>query len=128
MSTNAGQLLWNRKRLTLPAGVTDVDTGLCQASKSFEASSVGEPPLGIPGIAAPVNGTLPASRVQVIPLAPVPFWTLITHSEPWFNTTTKTVWVTFTSTAETNVMVNVLFWDPSTIIGPGQADTYNRGE
>jgi hypothetical protein len=128
MSTNAGNLLWNRKRiLSLPAGVTAIDTGLRQANMSFESSSVDEPDLGIPGVAAPAPGELPASRVQVIPQAPTGKWANITHSEPWYNTATKTVWVTFTNAGEAPVQnLNALFWDPHTLIGPGQADTYNE--
>jgi hypothetical protein len=62
----------------------------------------------------------------VIPLAPTSKWNNISHSEPWFNTTTKTVWVTFTNAGEVTLTnLNALFWDPSTLVGPGQADTYN---
>jgi hypothetical protein len=124
MSTNAGNLLWNRKRFTLPGGTTDVDTGLEQSSMSFAASSVGEPPLGVPGAASPTPGALPASRVQVIPMSPLPNWANITHGEPYFNTTTNTVHVSFTN-GSTTIEINALFWDPSTIVGPGLASTYN---
>jgi hypothetical protein len=135
MSTKAGQLLWNRKHLHLvsvegePVEL-DVDTGLCQVNKAFGESSSSEPPLGVSGTAAPAPGTLPASRVQVIPLAPTAPWALVTHSEPWYSTVTNTVHVTFFAPAEmapetpTDVQINVLFWDPHTEIGPGQADPY----
>lgn len=125
MSTKAGNLLWNRQRITVGPNSTDVNTGLRQANRSFEASSVGEPPLGIAGVAAPADGALPASRVQVIPLAPTPEWADVTHSEPWFNTATGTVFVTFATTNESTSTINVLFWDPHTLMGPGEADTYN---
>lgn len=125
MSTKAGTLLWNRRRLLLVEGTTDVDTGLRQPQQAFGASSIDEPPLGIAGIAPPPPGTLPASRVQVIPLAPTTVWGAITHSEPWLNTATGTVFVTFVNSNEGSLDINVLFWDPHTSIGPGKADTYN---
>ena len=131
MSTNAGNLLWNRKRFTVSsAAPVDIDTGLRQTNQSFEASSVAEPNLGIPGLAPPLPGTEPPSRVQVVPLAPTANWAGVTHSEPWVNTATGTVFVTFTFTVEdgptAETELNALFWDPHTLIGPGQADTYNR--
>ena len=128
MSTNAGTLLWNRRRITLlpgETGITDVDTGLRQPQLAFGNSSIDEPPLGISGTAPPVPGTTPASRVEVIPQAPLSPWLSITHSEPWFNTVTGTVFVTFKITSEIPLEINVLFWDPHTAVGPGQADTYN---
>ncbi len=124
MSKKAGALLWHRMRITLQGGDTDVDTGVTQLGKSFENDSLGEPPLGISGVAPPPSGTLPASRVDVVPMAPTTAWTNITHSEPYFNTTTNTVHVVFTN-ASAPIEINVLFWDPHTIVGPGQADTYN---
>lgn len=125
MSTNAGNLLWNRRRITLSGGATDVDTGLTQPQQGFGSSSANEPPLGIAGTTPPADGTAPASRVQVCVQAPVAGWTGITHGEPWFDTTTGTVHVEFHNINETPTTINVLFWDPSTLIGPGQADTYN---
>jgi hypothetical protein len=125
MSTNAGNLLWNRQLLTLQPGITDVDTGLTQVQLDFAQSSVNEPFLGIPGTAAPLPGSLPASRVQVIPMAPLVGWQGITHSEPYFNTNTNTVHVAFNNTNEVQASFNVLFWDPDTKIGPGQATPYN---
>jgi hypothetical protein len=139
MSTKAGQLLWNRRHIHLESieGAPvelDVDTGLCQVNKAFDESSNGEPSLGVAGIAAPAPGTLPASRVQVIPMAPTGPWALVTHSEPWYSTVTDTVHVTFFAPAEmapeepTDIEINVLFWDPHTGIGPGQADPYGVAE
>lgn len=126
MSEKAGALLWNRMRLTVattPGGV-DVDTGITQPNRSFADYSPGEPPLGTSGTAAPINGTLPASRLQVVPLAPTANWAGITHSEPYFNTTTGTMHVVFTNSTEGSVEINVLFWDPHSLVGPGDADTY----
>jgi hypothetical protein len=97
---------------------------LQQTNLSFGSSSDGEPPLGVSGVAAPAPGTLPASRVQVIPLAPTGAWGAVSHSEPWLNTATGTVFVTFSTTNEGTADINVLFWDPHTLVGPGQADTY----
>jgi hypothetical protein len=127
MGRKAGTLLWNRMRINVPAGVGfDVDTGLTQVNKSFPDMSPGEPPLGVSGVVAPVGGTPPASRIEVIPLSPISKWASITHSEPYFNTTTSTVHVAFNSGGETGVAdLNVLFWDPHSMVGPGDADTYN---
>jgi hypothetical protein len=126
ISNNAGNLLWNRQSITLQAGVpTDIDTGLTQVQQDFSQSSVNEPFLGIPGTAAPGPGALPASRVQVIPLAPLAGWQFVTHSEPYFNTSTGTVHVAFTFNGEGATTLNALFWDPDTKIGPGQAVPYN---
>lgn len=131
MSKTAGQLLWRRIRIeSIPVSVeggTDIDTGLTQVNKSFDASSVDEPPLGVTSLSAPIPGTLPASRVHVIPLAPLDKWFGITHSEPYFNPATGTVHVTFFNQGERGTVsnLNVLFWDPHTSIGPGQADTYD---
>jgi len=125
MSRKDGALLWNRQRIALPFGVTDVDTGLTQVSKTFADQSPNEPILGIISTVSPVPGTLPPSRVHVIPLAPTLEWVPdVTHSEPYFNPMTGTVHVEFTNNGRP-VTVNVLFWDPHTLVGPGQADTYN---
>jgi hypothetical protein len=127
MSTNAGQLLWNRQRITLAAGANSINTGLTQVNQGFALSSVAEPNLGIAGAAAPADGTEPPSRVMVIPLAPTDIWvtTPITHGEPWFNTATGTVFVTINNAGLAGLVVNILFWNPATAIGPGEADVYN---
>lgn len=128
MGLKAGALLWNRMAITLNQGFTSIDTGLRQPNKSFPGYSPNEPPLGVeaapPG---PPDGTLPASRIQVIPMSPTSPWTDITHGEPFVNPATGTVWVTFSNANKTPAFVNVLFWDPHSILGPGQADTYNAG-
>lgn len=133
MGRKAGALLWNRIRLLIPAGHAipttgfQVDTGLIQPNHSFPDYSPGEPPLGVvtapPG---PANSTGPASRVQVIPMAPVGAWTTITHGEPYVDPTTRHVFVQFFNADNNNgYSVNVLFWDPHAIVGPGDADTYH---
>jgi hypothetical protein len=130
MSNKAGQLLWNRARITLTDAVTVIDTELQQQNKAFNNSSANEPPLGIeiapPG---PADGATPASRVQVIPLAPTPDWDDVTHGEPFVDPATNTVKVSFNNLTSplVPVTINVLFWDPHTIVGPGLADTYNDG-
>jgi len=127
MGTKAGALLWNRRRITLTNCVnTTIDTGLTQVNKSFAGMSPNEPPLGItiapPG---PPDGSLPASRVQVIPQAPLAAWSVVTHGEPFVDPADGTVKVVFVVTGHTPVTINVLFWDPHSIVGPGQASTYN---
>jgi hypothetical protein len=130
MSTKAGTLLWNRQRFALPAGLdTVIDTGLTQVNKSFASMSLNEPPLGVttapPG---PPDGTTPASRVQVIPQAPLGSWASITHGEPFLDPATGTVKVLFSNNGQQNATVNALFWDPHSMVGPGEADTYNPGQ
>lgn len=126
MSTKAGQLLWNRMQIDITSieGGTPIDTGLTQINKGFAADSVNEPSLGTSGIAPPFPGTGAPSRVQVIPMAPLDKWNGVTHSEPYFNTVTKTVHVQFYSLNPVQDL-NVLFWDPHSAIGPGEAKTYN---
>lgn len=115
MSKVAGQLLWNRKRIVFaPATTTlNVDTGLTQVNRALS-----DPPLG-DGIAA--------SRIQVLPLAPLAGWANITHGEPFLDPATNTVHVVFTYDSEQGspLPFNALFWDPHTSVGPGDAMTYN---
>ncbi len=125
MSTKAGALLWNRQRITLAGGLTAFDTGLAQIGKAFGDMSLNEPPLGAtsapPG---PPDGTLPASRIMVIPEAPTAAWASVTHGEPYRNPATNTMWVTFSNDGGSTT-INVLFWNPHSSMGPGDADTYN---
>ena len=118
MSKNAGALLWRRMSVFVPGGVVgalgapgDTDTGLTQLNKDFANQSVGEPGFGSP------------SRIQVVPLAPTSVWNFVTHTEPVFDPTTETIHVLFSNSGPP-VTVNVLFWDPHTAVGPGEADTY----
>lgn len=128
MGLKAGALLWNRQRISLESGVNNIDTGLTQIGRGFENMSKAEPPLGAssapPG---PAPGTLPASRIQVIPLSPVTPWADVTHGEPFVNPATNTIWVSFNNSGEDDIEVNVLFWDPHSMVGPGDADTYTTG-
>lgn len=127
MSNKAGTLLWNRQRITLPGNgaATDVDTGIQQPGLAFGNSSAAEPPMGAISNVSPPDGTLPSSRIQVIPMAPTDNWSAVTHGEPWFDTTTGTIHVRFVNNGETGITINALFWNPHTLVGPGQADTYN---
>ena len=113
MSEKAGALLWNRRRVAIGSSTT-VNTGLTQVNKAFGNSSINEPVLG--------DGVVP-SRVQVIPMAPLDAWTGVTHEEPFLDTD-GLVKVVFHVANEGSATINVLFWDPHTSIGPGQADTY----
>jgi hypothetical protein len=108
MSKKAGALLWNRRRLDFEGGPVDIDTGLTQVNKSFGGMSLNEPGL--------------ASRTQVVPLSPIAGWAGVTHGEPFFDPATGTVHVTITTPGVTTL--NVLFWDPHSILGPGDADPY----
>jgi hypothetical protein len=106
-------------RVFVPGGVVgalgapgDADTGITQVQKGFENDSLGEPTFGSP------------SRVQVVPMAPLSAWNNVTHDEPIFDPTTGTVHVLFSNSGAPTT-INVLFWDPHSLIGPGQADTYN---
>jgi hypothetical protein len=112
MGLKAGTLLWNRQRIDLPAGgPTAIDTGLIQVNQSFAGMSPDEPGL--------------TQRVQVIPMAPTNKWSTVTHSEPYIGPNGK-VWVDFTNFNEGSISdLNVLFWDPHSMVGPGQAETYN---
>lgn len=127
MSTKAGALLWNRKRITVQPGPQIIDTGLQQVNRSFGSSSDGEPPLGVVSALPPPAGIEPASRVQVIPLSPISQWQNLSHGEPYVDEATGRVFVEFVSDEdESEIEINVLFWDPHTLVGPGQADTYNE--
>ena len=117
MSLKAGALLWNRMQVTIPAatvervGTFEVNTGLTQVNRNFADQSPQEPDL--------------EERIQVIPMAPIGEWSLITHGEPFFDPATNTIHVLFTNTDMLlSHTINVLFWDPHTLVGPGQADPY----
>lgn len=112
MSKKSGQLLWNRQHVNLPAGPFTLDTGLTQLNRAWANSSADEP-----GFDGP-------SRIQVIPMAPLAAWADVTHGEPTFNPATQTVRVTFFNASEGPTTLNVLFWDPATVVGPGEADLY----
>ena len=117
MPNIAGNLLLNRRHLTLAPGTTDVDTGLQQNLRAFP---VGEP------TDDPAPGS--ASRIMVIPMSPIIAWVLVTHGEPYLDSTTKTVHVVFTNSDQSDpIDINVLFWDPHSAICPLDANLYNGG-
>ena len=123
MSNIGGNLLWNRRRLTIPADPNgiNIDTGITQVNRAFQ-----DPTLGAEQATPPPIGTGPASRVMVQVLPPTDAWAGLLIGEPYFDTDTNTVHVVFTNLNEQAAEINVLFWDPSTLCGPGQADTYNE--
>lgn len=120
MGLKAGALLWNRMRFTVPSGanggppgILDVDTGITQVNKSFADMSPGEPGFDDP------------SRIQVVPMMPIGNWTNITHGEPYFDPATGTIHVEFAKAGIGAVELNALFWNPHSLVGPGDAETYN---
>lgn len=118
MAVQAGQLLLNRRRLTLQPGVTTVDTLLQQTNLNFD------PDPELDG-ADPPNAV--ASRVMVIPMSPLPEWDTIIHDEPKLGAG-DTVEVRFNNTDEQAHTINVLFWNPHTRVCPVSADPYAGGE
>jgi hypothetical protein len=125
MAVQGGQLLWNRMQISLTAGVVDfdVDTVLQQALLGFDD---GEPVLSGVEPVLPNNLGV-ASRVMVEPMAPFDNWSGITHQEPFVDPVTNTVHVLF-SNPGAEVVINVLFWDPHTLVGPGMAHTYQNAD
>jgi 1-acyl-sn-glycerol-3-phosphate acyltransferase len=123
MSRKAGTLLWNRRHIEFQLGAVavDIDTGLTQVNRGFDNLSPNEP-----GFDAP-------SRIQVIPMAPIGTWGSIGHGEPTLDPATDTIHVTFFYTGPIPEppqqvqmpTINVLFWDPHSMVGPGDADTYS---
>jgi hypothetical protein len=99
----------------------DIDTGLTQLNRSFAGMSPGEPGFGSP------------SRVQVVPLSPIANWAALSHGEPYLDPATNTIHVVFGGGLSPEppfqrLPVMVLFWDPHSMIGPGDADFYNAQE
>jgi len=133
MGKKAGTLLWNRMRITIPGAVNggppgtfNANTGLIQENKSFDGMSPLEPALDERTIVVAMGPDITiGSRVQVIPMSPLAEWTPITHGEPFLDPVTNTVHVLFSNAGVGARTLNVLFWDPHSMIGPGSADTYN---
>lgn len=123
MSLKNGQLLWNRRHVLIQPGANLINTFLTQQNLGLE-----DPPIGIQQATPPADGSLPASRVQVIPLPPLVFWSDITIGEPYYDTDTGTVQVEIRNGTKGSFTINVLFLDPGTVIGPGQADPYNDSD
>jgi hypothetical protein len=124
MPNIAGNLLINRMRITVPQatrpqegppipGLLDVDTGLQQCLRAFPVNE----PTDDPALGA-------ASRVMVFPMSPIANWPSIIHGEPYMDATTKTVHVTFVNFNPAPETLNVLFWNPHSIVCPLSANTY----
>jgi hypothetical protein len=144
MSIKAGTLLWRRMRLTIaPFTTLLVDTGIRQVNKPFSSMSLDEPIMGVvpPLLAIPefiddsgtlaitalpvLPGSLPTSRIMVIPLPPIAPWVQVAiPTEPFFNPNTGTVNIVLANGGLLPVQLNLLVWDPHSIVGPGQADVY----
>lgn len=108
MAVQNGQLLVNRRQITLATGANDIDTGLRQVR-------IGNAMLPDPTL---------EQRTMVIPLPPTDNWTGITMpSDPTFNASTGTVHVVLDN-AGAEVTLNVLFWAPHTIVCPISIDSY----
>ncbi len=120
MGKRGGQLLWNRKRLILPPGLTDVDTSVCAPSYGF---SHGQPVLDGRDPTQQNPSGVP-SRLMVIPQQNYADWANIMNFEPYVDATTKTAHVVFINGNQAGVEVDCLFWDPSSKLSPGMADTY----
>lgn len=117
MGLKAGALLWNRQRIELQANSASFhDTGLHQPNKSFADYSPNEPAIN--------QYAAIGSRIQVIPMSPLPEWTTISHGEPFLDPDGKIMVQFFNSDLYNNHTINVLFWDPHSMVGPGDADTY----
>lgn len=94
-------LLINRKQITLPNGVTTtIDTELAWN---------------------PLRGP---EQLMVIPLIPIATWVNITMGEPYIDPATGTAKVDFTNSGTSPEILNVLFWLPHSIVGPGETASY----
>jgi hypothetical protein len=112
MSKKAGNFLWRRMRITLPAGTgggegpvfpsrTDVDTGITQLQKGFNNDSLGEPGFDIGGVGDP-------TRLQVVPMAPMTAWNSVTMDDPNWDLTTETMHVADRTRRSRHVQRNVI--------------------
>jgi hypothetical protein len=137
-------LYWRRISIQRFAPLTTlaIDTGIRQAERECLDPIIGTIPIpqdltNIPpftnqtgiweiSVLTPVPGITPASRVMVVPLSPISSWVQVTQpTEPYWNSKTKTVWITLANGGLTTILLNVLVWNPSYFNGPGEADPYN---
>jgi len=114
MALQNGSLVKHRMRVTLQGGAQDVDTGLRTKVQAYKP----DPPLN----GSQLNQI--ASRVMVIPLAPIDNWAGVTHEEPFIDAATQTVHVLFNLPNEGPIEINVLFDAVHTLEGPVSCDTY----
>jgi hypothetical protein len=135
-------LFWNRINLMIPPFTTVlVNTGIRQSEREclnpfiglipIETGETDIPPFndetGVQAISTlPVlPGSLPASRVMVIPMPPIAPWVQVAiPTEPFWDPQTKSVIITLANTGPTLVPLNVLVWNPSYFNGPGEAVPY----
>jgi hypothetical protein len=102
MPTIAGQKLWNRKHITLKAGeTTAVPHGLRQVRRNIDPTF--------------------KQAVQIIPLPPLANWVGI---ELGAQPDDEYVYLVNNAGTGNDVEVDVLFWEPHTVVGPGDADDY----
>jgi len=120
MAVQAGELLFERRRLTLPGNaLTVVVTNIQVTDRNFDPD---------PGLGDATGSVV--SRLMVIPLAPVGIeWIQAAGivevlNEPRLNPTTNTLEVTFRNTNAGDLTFNVLFWLPHTHAAPLSAEFY----
>lgn len=116
MSKRSGTLLWRRMQfgsLFLDGLEHDIDTGLTQVGQALGPD---EPP---------IDGNIGPSRIMVLVLQQfIPTANIQLKRQPFIDPVTNTVHVLLQNTGDPTQGVSILFWDPHTLIGPGQADPY----
>lgn len=134
---------WNRLRLTIqPLTTLRIDTGVGGQNIVKGALPLGTslPEVSLPdlpnptgsggtSLLVPMPGTLPASRLMVLPMMPINNWIDVTMpTEPYWSSITQTAWITLANTNDSLALeVNLLVWDPLRA-SPGTAATYTSGE
>lgn len=131
---------WNRIHLTIaPFTTLLIDTGIGRSDNDCSDPILAVIPENVTDIPPftdntgvveittliPIPGTLPPSRIMVIPLSPINQWLTVTQpTEPFFNPATNTVNITLANGGLLPVEINLLVWNPSCFSGPGEADVY----
>lgn len=108
MAVQSGQLLWNRRQISIGLITPiDVDTGIRITNRALAPD---------PDI---------ARQLEIIALPRLDVWDRVTFQEPFFDPTTGTVHVLMARAGGVDsVTFNVLFVMPHTLAGPMTADTY----
>jgi hypothetical protein len=106
MPIRSGQRLWNRKHLVLEVGENIVPHGLTQLRRNIDPQF--------------------APAVQIIPLPPLDAWAGVQlGAQPDSENVMFIVPDTGGKTGKPEqVELDVLFWEPHTVVGPGDADEY----